>query len=424
MRGNTRRATPASRLFVVLAATAVALAGLGSAAGAGVHAKKPPSVPGFDGKTIKLGVITPLSGIASIVGKPLTNGNKVYWDSKNAQGGVGGKYKVDLQQEDSKYQVDTALQSYDKLKGNVVAFNQVLGTQIVKSVLTQLRSDQLTGQPATLDSLWVKQPYLVPIGAPYQVEAANGLDYYLKNGGKGKKICAIAQDDEYGGSGLEGLTFASKQLKFKVDKTVRFATGADVSAQVGELAEAKCDGVFVASLPNDTNSIVNKMIGRNYSPQIIALAPSWLSGFENNPNYQDFLTKHYLLITEGPAWGDTSVAGMKKMIEDQQKYAADQKPDQYFAFGYAESWAMDQVLEKAVKNGDLSKAGIQKALAQVGTLKFGGLLGDYKYGKSAKDRDPGRASTIDKIAPGKPIGLEIVQPMTASATAKKLKFEG
>jgi ABC-type branched-subunit amino acid transport system substrate-binding protein len=414
------------RLVVGLTAVMLAIGATGQAAlaGGGHPTKTPPNVPGFDGKTIKLGVISPLSGLAAAVGKPLTNGNKVYWDAKNAQGGVGGKYQVDLVQEDSKYQVEDALQGYDKDKGDVVAFQQILGTQIVKSILPRLKADQLIGGPATLDSLWVKVANLVPIGAPYQVEAANGMDYYLKNGGKGKKVCAMAQDDEYGSAGLEGLTFASKQLKFKVAKTVRFATTSDVSAQVGELADAKCDAVLLVSLPNDTAAIVTKMIGRNFSPQIIGLAPTWLSGLENDPNNGSFLTEHFLLVSEGPAWGDTSVPGMKQMLDDVQKYAPDQKPDQYFAFGYAEAWSMDQILERAVKNGDLSKAGMQKALKQVATLKFDGLIGDYKYGSSAKDRNPPRTSTISKIVVGQPIGLQLVQADVTSDAAKSLKFKG
>jgi len=59
------------------------------------------------------------------------------------------------------------------------------------------RSDGLAAGPATLDSLWVKQPLLVPVGAPYQVEVVNGFDYFItKANGKGQKICAMAQDDE------------------------------------------------------------------------------------------------------------------------------------------------------------------------------------------------------------------------------------
>jgi ABC-type branched-subunit amino acid transport system substrate-binding protein len=409
------------RLLWMLAATSLAVGFALPSAGASVsHAKAPPTVPGFDGKTIKLGVLTPLSGIASVIGKPLSNGNKTYWDAVNAKGGVAGKYKVQLTQQDSQYQVETALQGYDQVKGDVVAFQQVLGTQIMKAVLQRLKPDQLAAAPATLDSLWVNVPQLIPIGAPYQVEAANGFDYYInKGGGKGKKICALAQDDEYGAAGLQGLTFAAKQLKFSVATTARFATGSDVSAQVGQLADAKCDAVFLASLPNDTLSIVTKMIGRNFTPQVLGLAPTWLSGFEAGADQGPFYAQHFWLLSEGPAWGDTTVPGMKKMLDDTQQFAPSQKPDQYYAFGYAQSWAMDQILELAVKNGDLSKAGIQKALKQVGTLKFQNLVGDYVYGST---RNPPRDSTIFKVVNGKPIGLDILVPSFVSPTAKALKF--
>ena len=129
------------RLLVVLVVVGLAVAVTGQAAVAG-GGKTPPEVPGFDGSTIKLGVITPESGLASVVGKPLTEGNRVYWESKNAKGGVAGKYKVELSVEDSKYQVETALQGYDAIKGDVVAFQQVLGTQIVKSVLSRLKAEK------------------------------------------------------------------------------------------------------------------------------------------------------------------------------------------------------------------------------------------------------------------------------------------
>ena len=412
------------RLLWMLAATSLAVGVALPSAGASVsHAKTPPSVPGFDGKTIKLGVLTPLSGLASVIGKPLTNGNKVYWDSVNAKGGVGGKYKVQLSQQDSQYDVATALQGYDQIKGDVVAFQQVLGTQIMQAVLQRLKPDKLTAAPATLNSLWIKVPQLLPIAAPYQVQAANGFDYYInKGGGKGKKICALAQDDLYGAAGLQGLTFAAKRLKFTVATTARFATGSDVSAQVGQLADAKCDAVFLASLPNDTLSIVTKMIGRSFTPQVLGLSPTWLSGFESSPDQGSFYAQHFLLLSEGPAWGDTSVPGMKKMLADVQAYAPSQKPDQYFGFGYAQSWAMDQVLEQAVKNGDLSTAGIQKALKQVGTLKFQNLVGDYLYGSSAGSRNPPRDTTIFKIVNGQPVGLSVLVPSFVSPTAKALKF--
>jgi ABC-type branched-subunit amino acid transport system substrate-binding protein len=411
------------RLLGVVAAVALAIGATSPAAFAGgVHSQKtPPNVPGFNGSTIKLGVITPQSGIASVVGKPLTEGNRTYWEAKNAKGGVAGKYKVDLSIQDSQYQVETALQSYDSIKGDVVAFQQILGTQIVKSVNTRLKADNGYGAPASLEGVWVKQPTLMPIGTPYQVLAANGLDWYLKNGGQGKKVCAMAQDDAYGASGLDGLTQAAKTLKVKVAKTVRFATGSDTSAQVGELADAKCDAVMLVSLPNDTGSIVTKMQGRNFAPQILGIAPSWLSGLESTDN-GPFYQEHYIWLSYGAPWGDTSIPGMQQMLTDQQQYAPDQKPDTYFEFGYGQAWAMDQILEQAAKNGDFSKAGIKKASNQIGTLKTGGLAGDFKYGKSASDRNPPRDSTIAKAAVGPPEGLQILATNYTSQAGKNVKF--
>jgi hypothetical protein len=61
-----------------------------------------------------------------------------------------------------------------------------------------------------------------------------------------------------------------------------------------------------------------------------------------------------------------------------------QEPDSYYLFGYVQSQAVTALLEKAVELGDLSKDGIMKANEQLGTVEFGGLLGDYKYGPAAE----------------------------------------
>jgi hypothetical protein len=114
---------------------------------------------------------------------------------------------------------------------------------------------------------------------------------------------------------------------------------------------------------------------------------------------------------------------MAKMLADQQQYAPNQQPDTYFQFGYGQAWAMDQILEQAAKNGDFSKAGIKKASNQVGTLKFEGLAGDYKYGKSASDRNPPRDATIAKAAAGQPNGLQTIETNYTSQAGNQVKFK-
>jgi hypothetical protein len=59
---------------------------------------------------------------------------------------------------------------------------------------------------------------------------------------------------------------------------------------------------------------------------------------------------------------------------------------------------------------------------QVGTLKTGGLLGDYQYGPP-KDRKPPRAGRMFKVDPATPGGLKALTPQEfTSAAAKKFTF--
>jgi ABC-type branched-subunit amino acid transport system substrate-binding protein len=413
------------RSFRVVVALVLSTAVVGLFAAPAVAVKKPAETAGFDGSTINLGVITPESGIASVIGKPLTAGNQMFWDYYNAEkGGIGGKYKVELKVEDSAYQAATAVSAYDTLKGDVVAFQQILGSQITQALLPKMQADQAVGGPATLDGTWVHNPNLMPIVAPYQIEVINALDYYVKNGGKGKTVCALAQDDEFGEAALQGLAAAKKSLKLKTGPTTRFNTGEDLTGQIQQLSDAKCDAVLVASTPLDTSSIMTKAISANFEPQFIALAPAWLTSLAKSANIAQYITDHlWISSSQFAAWGDTTVPGMQTFLDRQAQYAPSQTPDGYFVFGYIQAQAMAQILEKAVKNGDLSRAGILKAMNQVGTLKFEDLETPYKYGKSAADRNPPRATTLFQVDASTPVGLAVLSPQAASAAAKKYKFK-
>ena len=68
------------RQAVVGVLSVAIVATFGAPAGAG---KEPSETTGFDGETITLGVITPRSGLVSIIGNPLTAGNEMFWDYYN-----------------------------------------------------------------------------------------------------------------------------------------------------------------------------------------------------------------------------------------------------------------------------------------------------------------------------------------------------
>jgi ABC-type branched-subunit amino acid transport system substrate-binding protein len=378
---------------------------------------------GFDGTTIKVGVLTPLSGPVAVIGQPLTAGNQVYFEAVNKKGGIAGKYKVEIEQADTQYEPDRTVQQYNRLKTDVVAFTQVLGTAPTLAVVPQLRRDKMLAAPASLDATWVREENLLPIGGPYQVQAINAMDYYLKEGdGEGKNICTLIQDDAYGEAGQAGIDFAAEQLDFEVTETQRFRVGIkDVSGQISRLSSAKCDAVFLVATPSDAGTIWGTAATVKFAPRWLAQSPAWIDELGASP-LAKYLRATTWVIAEGTEWGDSEVPGMAEMVKNVNELRPKQEPDYYFAFGYNQARAMTAVLEKAVELGDLSREGILEASKQVGTVSFDGLTGDYKYG-TAEERDPPRSSTIFEVDPKKPFGLARREYLYESEAAKAYKFE-
>jgi ABC-type branched-subunit amino acid transport system substrate-binding protein len=427
MRSMTSRSV---RLVALLAALALLAAACGrddnkSSSGGGDDKAASGEVktgPGFDGTTIKLGVITPLSGpVAPIFGLPITAGNQVYFDKVNAAGGVAGKYKVELVKEDNVYDPAQTKTKYAKIKDQVVMFGQILGTPPTKAVLADLKTDGIVASPASLDAAWVREPNLLPIGSTYQIQFINAADYLINQKGfKGKPICMVAVEGEYGDAGIEGLEFAAKELDFKIAVTARYKpTDQDFTAQIQQLKNGKCAAVFLTALPTQTGQIIGGAAQQGLTPQWVGQSPTWAGPLATSP-VAPVLQKTFLWTSEGTTWGDTSVPGMKQMLADIAKYKPDQQPDVYFTFGYVQAIAVNALLEQAVKNGDLSRAGILKAIEDL-DVDYGGLLGHYKYGK-ASERDPSRETTLFSVDPSIPGALKKVTNVTSDA-AKKLEFK-
>jgi ABC-type branched-subunit amino acid transport system substrate-binding protein len=418
-------------LALALALTAAACGGSGdddddaSDDGGSETAGEPGVVPGFDGTTIKLGVITPTSGGVAIIGNPLTAGNKAYFDYINAEkGGIAGKYKVELDIRDSAYDPTKAGTEYESLKENTVMLAQLLGTPVVNAVLERLIDDGVVAAPASLDSFWVREPNLLPVGGPYQIQAINALNWYVTDGeGEGKRVCSLTQDDPYGEAGQEGLEFAAEQLDLELGVNAKFQVGATADAFTAPISQLQGDGcemVFLVATPSATGPALGEAAKVSYAPQWIGQSPTWIGALGQSP-LAPYLQANFLVVSEGTEYGDTSVPGMAELVRIKDTYAPQQAPDVYFNFGYLQSVAVTALLEKAVELGDLSHEGILEALEQLEEVDFGGLSGTYQYG-AAEDRVPPIKSTIFSIDPTKPTGLSLVEKDIEAPFAKDFEF--
>lgn len=415
------------RMTVLLAVVGMAIAACGGAgedeAGGGGEAGAPAEVTGFDGTTIRLGVLTPLSGPVAVIGEPLTAGNEVWFEYLNSEGGVAGQYQVELVQRDTQYQTDAAVQQYNNIKGEVVAFTQLLGTPSTLAVLPLLQADDVIAAPASLDAPWVRELNLLPIGGPYQIQAINAMEYYFSNGGGTPQdtICAMVQDDAYGEAGLEGLEFAAERYEFTVANTQRFRVGTEnFTGQIQALAGAQCDMVWLSAVPTEAGKIWGTAAQGQFTPQWIAQSPAWIDELAASP-VAPYLQQYVNIVAEGTEWGDESVPGMRDMVARVEQFRPEQEPDYYFAFGYNQARAMTALLERAVELGDLSREGLLEASRQLGSVSFDGLTGDYTYGP-AENREPPRTSTMFAVDPDKPFGLATVRYNFTSDAAAEFEF--
>ena len=401
------RLTPRSRAAALLLAAAVATvsgcstkAPSSSAGGSSGGSGTVKTGPGVSGTTIKLGVLTDLSGVFAALGKDVTQSQQLYWDQQNAKGGVCGKYKVALDVKDHGYVVATAVQLYNGMKGDILALQHTIGSPINTALADQLQADKIVNIPEAWARNLTQNPQNAVVGATYDVEMINGLDYLLKQGKikEGDKLGHIYFEGEYGANGLAGSKYFASQHKMTVDEAQIKSTDSDMTAQVTKFKADGVKAILLTTAPKATASAAGVAAQAGLDVPILG----------NNPVYDPSLLKS----PAGPAiTAHLLIASPITTFDDQQQLLKDYTakypgtPSLGVVHGYADAVVMDQILEKACASGDLTREGVTKAKASLSNVDTKGLVVALDYSK-----------------PGSPSNESfILQPAAVPGGAKKLQ---
>jgi ABC-type branched-subunit amino acid transport system substrate-binding protein len=381
--------------------------------------------PGVVGDTIAIGALTPLSDAVAVIGKPLAAGLQAYARQLNDErGGIAGRYRLKVIEEDITYaNPSTGAQKYQKIKADVAFFAMVVGTDHVNGLLPLLEEDSVVVVPTTFDAEWVRQPRLLPWGPPYQVWTINGAAYYRQQpGNETKTICSLVLATGYGEASEEGLVFAAAQMGFEIPVKARFRQDdQDFIAPITQLRNARCDAVFLASLPGVTGKVLGAAAQLGYEPRWIAQGPSWHQTLIHT-SLKEYYARNLWLVIDGPEWGDSTVAGVRSLLAARSRYTPDQEPDLYYTVGYLLGRTAHALLERAVELGDLSRAGILRAVEQV-TVRYDGLWSEYRYGP-APERELPRTVSLFRMNPDKPFGAELLVAGFTSPAAAAYRVTG
>lgn len=379
-------------------------------------------------KTVTLGVITPLSGPAALIGKPLTLGQQSYFDWVNSHGGING-WKVRLDIKDDQYNPQLHVQDYNQMIGNVAFIGQSLGSPTTQAIEPQAQQQGVLIGTAAQDSAFVQHSVNAVIGTPYAIDVANGL-YYLtqKLGKKNAGIGIVYQNDAYGADGLKGFLAAKAAYHFTDAGHATYnVTDSTFTSQALAMKKDRAQYVVLTAIPTAAAGIIGSAAAIGYHPQWILQGPAWSEYLMTSTGTQGgkptpaekVMAGAWVLGYEA-GWGDMSTPGMAQFLKVHDSYAKSQVPDGYYMYGYCLAQLETALLRKAIAARDLSRASLVADKTHLGTVNFGGLIPTATYTPANGPAD--RQTDIGVVSLKSPGFLKILAPYMEGSAARAMTF--
>lgn len=373
---------------------------------------------------IYLGILSDLTeGPFRALAVPITEGQKAFWKRVNDGGGIGGKYDVDVDKytRDNKYNPQEHVAKFREIEPNVLALAQTLGTPTTLAALDLYKDVDVIGAPASWWSGWAFEDAILESGYNYCVESMNGLDWATEEFGKPATVMAVHYPGDYGGDSAAGVA------KWAQTNGVTFTPGShDVqtlpNAQAGNqdaavqaILRAKPSVVVVATGPAEMAEIVGKSAAQGFTGRFLGSVPTWNPALLKSEAAPAIKALYHFVSPWGP-WGSDTPAH-QAMVQA----AGTQLPsNDGYVFGWIWSYPLKAVLERALQNGDLTRAGLKSAVSQV-TVDYEGALPAKKLAGEANETVV-RESLIAKPDDSAPLGASVLKDFFVGPTAQGFQF--
>ncbi len=359
---------------------------------------------GVEGKTIKLGVLTDLTGVFAALGKDLTNSNTLYW--KDHQ--VCDTYDVELDVQDTGYVPQTGVQLYSGMKDSVLAMQQTIGSPINTALAPEYEADTIVNFPSAWSKTLTEIPGTGVVGATYDVEIANGYSYLFEQGllKEGDTVGHIYFEGEYGANGLAGSKAVAEEKGLKVIEAQIKSTDQDMSAQVTQFKAAGVKAIALTVAPGQTASVAAVAEAQGLDVPILGNNPVFAPGLLAGPT-AGWLKSHLYVASPVSAFDDHA-----DLLKAYQEAYPDITPSLGVLVGTGMATLMNQVLDAACENGDLTRQGVLDAFGSLEEVDTGGLvvpIRGFETGKSPSLKSyifqaakvPGGAKSLSDLYEGK-----------------------
>ena len=224
--------------------------------------------------------------------------------------------------------------------------------------------------PAAWAQSLTENPENAIVGATYEIEMINVLDYLLKEGKikEGDKIGHIYFEGEYGEGGLQGSKyFADKHDMTIVESEIK-ATDTDMTAPVTKLKSQGVNALALTVAPGQTASAAGVAASQGLDVPMAGNNPVFAPALLDGPSGP---TLEKNLVVASP------VSSFDKNPELLKSYTAEHPGDPTLGvvFGTAAATVMNKILDKACEDGDLTPEGVSKAKEEIGDIDTGRSCG-------------------------------------------------
>ncbi|NHN56909.1 ABC transporter substrate-binding protein [Calidifontibacter sp. DB0510] len=392
----------------------------GSGAGGGNGGVK--TDVGVTDKEITLGALTDLSGVFKVLGLGITQGNQMWADDVNKQGGICGR-QIKIITSDSGYSAEKAVPLYNQMKTKELGMIQLLGSPILAALKKSMVADKMAAIPSSWASSNLDVPNVVMVGATYDIESINGLSR-LQKAGKikdGDTIGHIYIDSEYGKNGALGSKYYASKHKMKLVEATVTSTQSDLTSAVTKLKGAGVKAILLTTTPAQTASALGTAKAQGMTVPIYGSGPTYTPQLLSSP-VAGLLTSGQYTTDALQVPFNSDLPKAKEIAAQFTKEHPDQTPTYGPMQGYAFGLVWGAILKQACSDGDLTRAGVLKAVRKT-TVDTQGLTPPLDFTK------PGQPSTRSMFVyqPAKvPGGLKMIGtgPETSDdAAAYKTPFQ-
>jgi ABC-type branched-subunit amino acid transport system substrate-binding protein len=392
----------------------------------GVTSEPCPGSTHADRSCIYLGVLSDLTeGPFRALAVPITEAQKAFWKRVNdQQNGIGGKYDVDINTytRDNKYNPEEQVAKFREIEPKILALAQSLGTPPTLATLPLFKENDVVAAPASWWSGWAFEDVVLESGHNYCIESMNGLDFAASEFGKPSTVMAVHYPGDYGGDSAAGVAEWAKVNGVAFDKahniqTLPNAQAGNQDAAVGAILKVKPDVVMLATGPAEMAEIVGKSVAQGFKGRFVGSAPTFNVALLKSEAAPAIKASYHVMAPWSP-FGASDDAAHKAM---QEAVGAGKVPaNDGFTQGWMWSYALKAVLQKAFDNGDLTRAGVRKAVGEV-TVDYEGAMPPKKYSGDPNENVV-RTSLVTKPDDSAPLGLSVFKEQAVGPTAEKFQF--